>query len=113
MFSMMSRRVMLKADKFDEDLKKAYPKKVKPLPPQEIPNFDEKKLYVVFIERPVQKSTYIYLFLIIFSVLAACLFPIWPLWLKLFVWWALFIILLSLVKIKNFTHKNNFISWHL
>jgi translocation protein SEC62 len=98
----MSRRILLKADKFDEDMKKAYPKKVKPLHPQEMPNFDEKKLYVVFVERPVQKSTYIYLSLIIFAILAACLFPIWPLWLKLSVWWVLFIILCSLVKKIHF-----------
>jgi translocation protein SEC62 len=94
----MERRILLKADKFDEDVKKAYPKKVKPMQIHEIQGFDEKKLYVVFIERPVLKSTYFYLSLVIFVILAACLFPVWPLWLKLFVWWALFILLCSLVN---------------
>jgi translocation protein SEC62 len=93
------RRMLLKADKFDEDLKKAFPKRLKPVSIQEMISFDDKKLYVVNIERPQEKSHLFLLSITIFIVFSICLFPIWPLWLKLFIWWALFIFLVSIVNI--------------
>ncbi len=90
--------MLLKADRFEEDAKKAFPKKLRPLPINELFEFDDKKLYVVNISRPQQKSTYVYLTICIFLVLFVCMFPIWPLSVKLFVWWALLILLVFLVS---------------
>ena len=99
---MFNWRVLIKVDRFEEDAKKKFPKKLKPLPPQGMDIFEEKKLYITYVERPVQKSSYVYLSLIVISIVAFCCIAIWPLWLKLFVWWTLFILLCSIVN-KLFT----------
>ena len=74
---------------------------MKPLPPQGLDTFEEKKLYITYVERPVQKSSYVYLTLIIVAIVSICCIAIWPLWLKLFVWWALFLLLCSIVFLNN------------
>ncbi len=93
----MQFHMLIKADKFDEDEKKKFPKRVKQLPEQELLNFDEKKLYIIRIQRTEKTSTYIYLTIAILLVLFVCMFPIWPLSVKLGVWWLLVGILVFMV----------------
>lgn len=61
-------------------------------------NFDEEKFYYINVKRS-QKQTYFYLSLAVFGVLLVCMFPIWPLELKLFMWWVSFILLILLTGI--------------
>ena len=93
--------MLLKVDRFDEGGKKLkYPKRMEPInSPQEIANFEENKFYMLTFERPHKKKAYIYLWISIIVVLAVCLFPVWPLGLKLGVWWVLFGMSCFLVKI--------------
>lgn len=97
----LKRGMLIKADRFEEDIKKAFPRRLKPLHPSEFAQFDEKKLYVVNIDRPASRSNYVYLFICIFLVLFVCTFPIWPLSLKIGIWWVLFITMLSMVRTFN------------
>jgi translocation protein SEC62 len=90
--------ILIKADKYEEDLKKKYPKKLKPLPRDELFKFDENKLYIVKLERPIRKSSYVYLILCIFLVLLFCTFPIWPMSMKFGIWWICIIFLSIMVQ---------------
>jgi hypothetical protein len=90
------RRILMKCDKMKDD-KLKYPKRLQPV--QDVPVFEENKFYWVEIERKTQKRTYFYLGLCIFVVFFACLFPVWPLSVKLFVWWVLFGLLIFMVYI--------------
>jgi translocation protein SEC62 len=98
-FRMLHYTIILKADKFEEDIKKKFPKKLKPLPKEEIKGFDDNKLYVLNIERPVSKKSYFYLSLVIFIILFLCTFPIWPLTMKYCIWWVLLITLCTIVNL--------------
>lgn len=93
--------ILIKADKFEEDAKKKFPKRLKPLPREELMKFDESKLYVVKIERPIKKSSYVYLLICILLVLLFCTFPIWPLSIKYALWWLCLIFLSFMVKILS------------
>jgi translocation protein SEC62 len=89
----------------DESIEKKikYPKKMTYLKEKsQIEEFDESRFYWITFERPQKKTTYFYLSLTVFIILAVCLFPIWPLSVKLGVWWILFGLSLFLVKIYNF-----------
>ena len=89
--------ILIKADKYEEDVKKKFPKRLKPLPREELLKFDENKLYVVNLQRPIKKGSYIYLFIWIFLVLFFCTVPIWPLSMKFSIWWFCLIVLSLLV----------------
>ncbi len=94
------RRMLLKVDRFDEGGKKLrYPKRMEPVTQQEIGNFEESKFYMLTFERPHKKKAYVYLWISIIVVLGVCLFPVWPLSLKLGVWWVLFGMTVFLVKL--------------
>lgn len=107
-----SYRIMIRAQKEEED-KKKYPKKLMPLE-EEIKSgcgdehctesHSQKKsndapvvfnklqlagIYIIYLEQP-KFSLYLYLGLIIFGILAFCLLPVWPLELKIFIWWVSF-----------------------
>ncbi len=96
--SLLEYMILIKADKYEEDAKKKFPKRLKPLSREELMKFDENKLYVVKIERPIRKSSYVYLFICIFLVLLICTFPIWPLSMKFALWWMCLIFLSLMVK---------------
>jgi translocation protein SEC62 len=83
-----------------------YPKKMTYLKDkQQVQLFDETKFYWLTFERPHRKTTYFYLSITVFIVFAVCLFPIWPLSIKLGVWWVLFGLALFLVTyLNNFRH---------
>ncbi len=95
----MKRGMLLKVDRMDEGGKKLrYPKRMEPVPINELPIFEENKFYMVRFDRPHKTKAYVYLSISVIVVLAVCLFPIWPLGLKLGVWWILFGITCLLVK---------------
>jgi hypothetical protein len=100
-FRCLEIRLLMKADKLDEEKKLKYPKRLKPLTNTELANFEENKMFVVFIERPVNKQNVVLLSIVIFVILSVCLFRIWPLWLKLGVWWTIFIFLCITVNLFN------------
>jgi translocation protein SEC62 len=84
----------------DEAIEKKikYPKKMAYLKDRSvIKDFDESKFYWTNFERPHRTSTYFYLSITVFIIFGACLFPIWPLSVKLGVWWFLFGLTLFLV----------------
>lgn len=93
--SYFARRMLVKVDKFEEDKKLKYPKRLNGDKSLEV--FEENKYYIVAIQRPQNKKSIVYLTIAIIVVLMVCLFPIWPLWLKLSIWWVLFIFLLAIV----------------
>ena len=57
---------------------------------------DPNGFYVLYME-PSQSSLYFYLFLLIVGILAFCLLPVWPLELKIFIWWVSYILLIVMV----------------
>jgi translocation protein SEC62 len=88
---------MFKLDRMQDDNKKLkYPKRFQPM--RDIFNFDENLFYWVNIERKNNK-TLVYLIITVSIVLGVCLFPIWPLSLKLGIWWILLFIMVFLVII--------------
>lgn len=75
--------MIFKIDKFPEDKKIKYPKRMQG--EKEIKVFEENKYYWVQIQRS-NKSALTYLLISVTVVLAACLFPVWPFWLKVGIW---------------------------
>jgi translocation protein SEC62 len=64
--------------------------------------FDEKMFYVVYLEED-KKVTYFWLIVAIVAVLGFCLFPVWPIEVKIGIWWISYILLwfmLSLMMIR-------------
>ena len=61
--------------------------------------YEENKYYWFNYTKPVSKKNYFYLFLIVFGIISLCLFPVWPLNLKLGIWWILVMILVLLILI--------------
>jgi translocation protein SEC62 len=93
-----TRKMLCRVDRVEGD-KAKYPKRL--LLDTNIETFDENKFYWInyIKEDRRKKSQYIYLVICVSVVIFGCLFPIWPLWVKLSVWWVLFIILIVLVSI--------------
>lgn len=57
---------------------------------------DSTGFYILYTEAS-QSSLYFYLVLIIVGILAFCLLPVWPLELKIFIWWVSYILLIFMV----------------
>jgi len=82
----------------DKKLKK-YPKKlVKDKKDKDI--FEEEKFYLLNIKR-AQSSIYFYLALIVGGIVLFYLLPIWPLELKLFLWWVSYILLIIIFSVLS------------
>ena len=83
--------MLLKVDRCDDGGKKLkYPKRMNPVPFNELSTFEENKFYMLTFDRPHKTKALVYLSISVIVVLAVCLFPVWPLGLKLGVWWILF-----------------------
>lgn len=116
------RSMLMKAQRFKEDGKVKFPKRLKPLEETEAdaccskPHknqghkhnskeeeedfdiLDPKGFYIIDVEdTSAQKRTYFWLIMAIVIVLLACLFPVWPLELKLGIWWVSYILLVVMV----------------
>lgn len=57
---------------------------------------DSTGFYIIYMEQS-QSSLYFYLILIIVGILAFCLLPVWPLELKIFIWWVSYILLIFMI----------------
>ncbi len=103
--------ILIKAQK-DKNDKLKYPKRLYPI--EGIPccdedhaetkhsdpnKYDPNDFYIVNIQRG-QKKLYLYLGLAIFGVLMYCLLPVWPLEVKLAIWWISYILLILLVSLN-------------
>lgn len=115
------RKMFLKALRFEEDSRLKYPKRLKPheetlqddgccgtdhghspskkhghkANKEDFNKFDDNAFYAVAISDPQAKTrTYFWLVFAVVGVLLACLFPVWPLELKLGVWWVSYILLM-------------------
>jgi translocation protein SEC62 len=65
----------------------------------EMQKFDEKIFYALDLFRDETKKTYFWLFLIIFGVLMYTLLPVWPLEVKIAIWWVSYILLVFMIGI--------------
>ena len=83
--------------------KSKYPKKLMPLSRHEDQNklftFDVSGFYALLIESEANKSSVVYLILIMSLILIVVLFPIWPLKVKLGVLWTIFWVLVGLIML--------------
>jgi len=77
----------------DEGDKKGGKKKEKKI---DFNKLDPTGFYILYLEQS-QSSLYFYLVLIIIGILAFCLLPVWPLELKIFIWWVSYILLIIMV----------------
>lgn len=120
-----SRSMMLKARKFKNDGKIKYPKRLEPyeheeggccddvncsenesedepdepeVPASEMRKFDEKMFYALDIHRS-KGSVYMWLAIVVVGVLMYCLFPVWPVEVKIAVWWICYILLNLMVGV--------------
>jgi hypothetical protein len=59
-------------------------------------SFDPTYFYAINVIRS-QKKTYFWLFVAIFGVIMACLFPVWPIEVKIGIWWVSYILLIAIV----------------
>jgi len=59
-------------------------------------SLDSNGFYVLYTEQS-QSSLYLYLGLLIVGILAFCLLPVWPLELKIFIWWVSYILLIIML----------------
>lgn len=83
-----------------------YPKKLDPdKDTNNLQNFESSKFYWINHSRPIKKKNYFLLFLLIFSIVAFCLFPLWTLTMKLAVWWIIMCMLLLLVSRFNYINR--------
>jgi translocation protein SEC62 len=116
------RNMMLKALKFKDDGKIKYPKRLAPyeeklivddccdkkhgsedehgqhVSQSEMRKFEEKMFYVLDIHRS-KRSVYMWLTLVVVGILMYCLFPVWPVEVKIGVWWICYILLNLMVGI--------------
>lgn len=108
------RNMLLKAEKQEEDAKLKYPIRLIPfeentckdehnhkhhhLTPEQMSLFDPSMCYVVYIERN-KKKTYLWLAVCVICVLMFCLFPVWPLDVKIGIWWVSYVILVTMLSI--------------
>lgn len=111
------RGMFYKAKKYPDDIKKKFVKRLVPQE-QEVQEddccggghghghgqkedftiFDPNAIYVLNLYDPgAKKRTYFWLISAIVIVLLGCLFPVWPLELKLGVWWVSYILLMIMV----------------
>lgn len=114
------RKMFMKAQRHPDDLKKKYVKRLLPLEEQiqqddccgddhghghghksnsiNFNSFDINAIYVLNLYDPQFKTrTYFWLISAVVVVLLGCLFPVWPLELKLAVWWISYILLMIMV----------------
>jgi translocation protein SEC62 len=112
-----TRGMLLKAQKYEEDTKIKYPKRILPfeeedgcsdkksdkqshkhhnIDPVQMSLFDPMMCYVVYVERD-EKKTYFWLIVAVVVVLGFCLFPVWPIELKIGIWWVSYILLLIMI----------------
>jgi translocation protein SEC62 len=112
-----SREMLKKAQKHEDDTTKKWPKRLLPYSeggccpghdtknthhqqnkttPEDMVLFDESLCYLIDVERS-KKASYLWLAVLIIVVLAFCMFPVWPLELKIGVWWVSYILLLIMI----------------
>ena len=87
--------ILLKLRKGSEDTRK-HPKKL--YDDRNNEKWEDEKFYCINVKRS-EKQTYFWLIVAVSVVLLVCLFPIWPLELKLFIWWISLILLIFLTGI--------------
>lgn len=102
--------VEVKVPVYDRKLK--YPKKLKyitlnnsegsDLEDGDLKTKDKRKFYVIINDRQSTSKTSYYLWILIFVVLAFCMFPLWPIEVKLGIWWVSYILLIVLVSLFKF-----------
>ena len=62
--------------------------------------FDNSGFYIIIYEKTTSSSSlYFYLILVVCAILAYTLLPIWPLEIKIFIWWVSYIFLLTIIGI--------------
>jgi translocation protein SEC62 len=83
--------------RFPDDMKKRYPKHLLPLRQN---TMKDKGFYMWTVERSKGKLAF-FLFLIVMVVIFFMLFNIWPLWLKIALWYISFYLLILLVIKEN------------
>lgn len=92
-------KLLFKVVKFDKEDKSKYPKSLDIDKDRSMLNsFEKDKFYVINFDRPKSNTNKYILFSIIFIVVSLCLFPLWPLFFKLLVWYFLVGILIFLVR---------------
>lgn len=107
------RGILSKALRPETEGKAKYPKKLIPLEhideccddQHDLKNskidfkvFESSFFYAIDVVRSKRK-TYFWLFMAIFGVIMACLFPVWPIEVKIGIWWVSYILLIALVVI--------------
>lgn len=103
-------RLIFEAKPSVHDRKLKYPKRLFPLDGSikadsdedvgDIKNTTTKKFYIIAKKRTEKKYS-IWLWVLILGVLAFCLFPVWPLEVKLGIWWVSWILLILMVSYSN------------
>lgn len=96
---LFSHKLLLKLNKFEGD-KAKYPKQLLlPKKGENVINFEDSKFYWINTQSiPSKKGTF-FLVILIFIILMACLFPVWPLKMKIGVLWVVFVFLVALLVI--------------
>ncbi|MCQ2817312.1 MAG: Sec62 family protein translocation protein [archaeon] len=90
-------KLLIKVSKGEGD-KAKYPKRLfLPRKDEDIHKFEEMKFYWINTQTETSKKSIIILGILIFVIFACCLFPVWPLKLKIAVLWILFTLLVSLL----------------
>lgn len=95
-------KLLLKLYRMEGDTLK-YPKRL--FPPKKEDNitaFDEKLFYWINTHSEVSKLNMVYLMISVVAILLICMFPIWPLKVKIGVWWTLFFTLILLLLFTVF-----------
>ena len=82
-------------DSCEEDTQKNAKKKEKKT---NFKDFEVTGFYILYLEQS-QSSLYLYLALIIIGILAFCLLPVWPLEVKIFIWWVSYILLIFMLTL--------------
>jgi hypothetical protein len=86
----------IKDPRFPDDIKRKYPKHIALLNGPINRMVDKGFFYVWTVEKP-QGKIMLYLALAVVVVIAFMLFNIWPLWLKIGIWYVSFYLLMVLV----------------
>jgi hypothetical protein len=106
------RRMLSRAARPDSEGKIKYPKRLIPLEEEDnccgekdeidkkhlsdLKKFDPNYFFAIDIIRSKSK-TYLWLFIAIFGVIMACLFPVWPIEVKIGIFWVSYVLLISMI----------------
>lgn len=91
------KKMLLKLNRIQGD-KAKYPKALyPPARGEDIKTFDESKFYWLNLQQEASKKSLVYLLVAITIVLLGCMFPVWPLKIKIGFFWTIFALLLALL----------------